>query len=131
MKSLLKLLILSLITSSYITLSATANDKVIERDKAMHKVTKSLKCLVCNGESVYDSNSNFAIAMREFIRSELEQGRDEEQIINDVVSAYGEEILLSPFFSLKTTWLWLLPGLLLILGFYKLFTNKNLLRMEI
>ncbi|WHQ47066.1 MAG: cytochrome c-type biogenesis protein CcmH [Candidatus Midichloria sp.] len=70
-----KLLILSLITSSFITISAIANNRFIERDKVMNKIIKSLKCLGCNGESVYDSNSNFAIAMREFIRSELEQGK--------------------------------------------------------
>ena len=121
MKNLQKLLILSLVSSFFISFKAFAEvQNFTERDEKFLKITKSLKCLVCNGESVYDSNASFSIAMRKYIQSEIEQGKHEEQIINDIVHFYGEEILTDPCFSVKTALLWLLPFLLLIIGFYKL-----------
>lgn len=122
MKNLQKLLILSLVSNFFTFFEAIAKvQNFTERDEKFVKIAKSLKCLVCSGESVYDSNANFSIAMREYIQSEINQGKNEKQIINNIVNVYySEEILLDPYFSIKTVLLWLLPFLLLIIGFYKL-----------
>lgn len=121
MKNLQKLLILSLLSNFIIFLSIAAHaQQPGERDEQFIRITKKLKCLVCNGESVYDSNANFSIAMRDYVQHEINQGKEEEQIIADLVSSYGEEILADPYFSPQTAMLWGLPLLLLFIGFYRL-----------
>jgi len=126
MKNLLKLLILNLIIvmSSTSAIASGSIEEVIERDNSVVRITKKLKCLVCSGESIYDSNSNFSIAVREFVKNELERGQNEQEILDNLVNSYGEEILLAPFFSVKNLLLWILPFLLLVFGFYKLLSAQ-------
>ena len=80
------------------------------------KITKNLRCLVCQGQSVYDSDSEFANSVKILVEKKLDQGLDEEQIYNYLKNKYGEWILYDPSFNKKTYFLWLLPILILIIS---------------
>ena len=80
------------------------------------KITKNLRCLICQGQSVYDSDSEFANSVKILVEKKLDQGLDEEQIYNYLKNKYGEWILYDPYFNKKTYFLWLLPILILIIS---------------
>ena len=76
------------------------------------KITKNLRCLICQGQSVYDSDSEFANSVKILVEKKLDQGFNEEQIYNYLKNKYGEWILYDPNFNKKTYFLWLLPILM-------------------
>ena len=92
------------------------------------KITKNLRCLICQGQSVYDSDSEFAISLKLVIKNKIQQGMSEEQIYSFLKTKYGEWILYEPEFNKNTYFLWLLPILMFIVGgaiIFKLFIIKK------
>ena len=87
-----------------------------QEDSLQSKITKNLRCLICQGQSVYDSDSEFANSVKILVEKKLDQGLDEEQIYNYLKNKYGEWILYDPNFNKKTYFLWLLPILILIIS---------------
>ena len=86
-----------------------------EQDKR-NKITKNLRCLICQGQSVYDSDSEFANSLKILISEKLEKGENEEQIYDFLKDKYGEWILYDPPFDKNTYLLWFLPVLMFIIG---------------
>ena len=84
--------------------------------KTENKIAKNLRCLICQGQSVYDSDSEFAISLKLVIKNKIQQGMSEEQIYSFVKIKYGEWILYEPEFNKNTYFLWLLPILMFIFG---------------
>ena len=82
----------------------------------LNKITKNLRCLICQGQSVYDSDSEFANSVKIFVEKKLNEGATEKLIYDDLKSKYGNWILYDPEFSKKTYFLWLLPILMFIIG---------------
>jgi len=80
------------------------------------KITKNLRCLVCQGQSVYDSDSEFAISMKVLIDKKIEEGFSETQIYDFFKEKYGEWILYDPELNKNTYILWLLPILIFLIG---------------
>ncbi len=80
------------------------------------EITKNLRCLVCQGQSVYDSDSEFANSLKILISEKLEKGENEDQIYDFLKDKYGEWILYDPSFDKNTYLLWFLPVLMFILG---------------
>jgi len=80
------------------------------------KITKNLRCLVCQGQSVYDSDSEFAISMKVLVDKKLAEGFSEVQIYNFFKERYGEWILYDPELNKNTYILWLLPILIFFIG---------------
>ena len=80
------------------------------------KITKNLRCLICQGQSVYDSDSEFANSIKTIINKKLDEGQNENQIYDFLESKYGEWILYDPKFGKSTYFLWLLPILIFIIG---------------
>ena len=80
------------------------------------KITKNLRCLVCQGQSVYDSDSEFAISMKVLVDKKLEEGFSEIQIYDFFRERYGEWILYDPELNKNTYILWLLPILIFLIG---------------
>ena len=77
---------------------------------------QGFRCMQCQDESLADSPVNLAADMRREIRDLLLAGKSDEQIRDFMVSRYGYFILFKPPFVLKTAWLWLTPGVLLLVG---------------
>ncbi len=99
------------------------------QDSNLHsKIMKNLRCLVCQGQSVYDSDSEFANSLKLVVKEKLEKGHNEKQIYNFLQEKYGEWILYDPKFKKNTYFLWLLPILMFIIGgaiILKLFIIKR------
>ena len=87
------------------------------QDKSLQtKITKNLRCLICQGQSVYDSDSDFANSVKLLVEKKLDEGQNEKQIYEYLKTKYGEWILYDPKFDKNTYFLWLLPILLFIIG---------------
>ncbi len=80
------------------------------------KITKNLRCLICQGQSVYDSDSEFAISLKLVVKKKIDEGLSEDQIYNFLTQKYGEWILYDPQFNKNTYLLWFLPLLLFLFG---------------
>ena len=80
------------------------------------EITKNLRCLICQGQSVYDSDSEFANSLKILVEKKLNEGLNEKQIYVYLKNKYGDWILYDPGFSKNTYFLWLLPILMFIFG---------------
>ena len=81
-----------------------------------NKITKNLRCLICQGQSVYDSDSEFANSLKILVDKKLNDGLSEDQIYKYFKDKYGEWILYDPELNKNTYILWLLPILIFLLG---------------
>ena len=115
------LLIFFLILSFQKLLIANDNSMIID------KISKNLRCLICQGQSVYDSQSDFALSMKLLIKNKIENGESEDQIYDYLKNQYGEWIVYDPEFDKKNLILWAFPLLLFIFGgiliYRKVFIN--------
>jgi len=96
--------------------------------KLQNKITKNLRCLICQGQSIYDSDSQFAISLKILVEKKLSEGLSEKEIYEYFENKYGEWILYDPKFNKNTYFLWLLPILMFLLGgaiLFKLFIIKK------
>ena len=80
------------------------------------EITKNLRCLICQGQSVYDSDSEFANSMKVLVDKKLNEGFSEKQIYEFFKEKYGEWILYNPELNKNTYILWLLPILIFLIG---------------
>ena len=93
-----------------------------------NKITKNLRCLICQGQSVYDSDSEFANSLKIVVDKKLQEGLSEDQIYEYFKTKYGEWILYDPGLNKNTYILWLLPILIFLIGgaiIYKSFIVKK------
>ena len=79
-------------------------------------IHKNLRCLVCQGQSIADSNSDFAMTLKMVVKDLIEQGKTEEEIYSFLSEKYGDWILYNPKFNSGNFLLWVLPYLALIAG---------------
>ena len=80
------------------------------------KITKNLRCLICQGQSVYDSDSEFANSLKILVDKKLEEGFSENEIYLYFKDKYGEWILYDPGLNKNTYILWLLQILIFLIG---------------
>ena len=99
-----------------IYLISSFNHLKASNDDIKSKITKNLRCLVCQGQSVYDSDSEFAISMKVLVDKKLAEGFSEIQIYDFFRERYGEWILYNPKLSKNTYILWILPILIFLIG---------------
>ena len=94
------------------------------------EITKNLRCLICQGQSIYDSNSDFALSVKILVFEKLESGDTEKDIYNFLKSKYGDWIVYEPEFNKYTLALWILPLFLFIFGglliVRKVFINRSI-----
>ena len=94
---------------------------------SVDKISKNLRCLICQGQSVYDSPSDFAISMKILIDNKIKEGKSEKQIYDYLKNQYGEWIVYDPEFNKKNLILWAFPLILFIFGglliYRKVFIN--------
>ena len=81
-----------------------------------NKIHKNLRCLVCQGQSISDSNSEFAITLKMVVRDLIDQGKSEKEIYNFLSDKYGDWILYKPKLNLGNFLLWFLPYFALVIG---------------
>ncbi len=110
MKIIKFLLIIFLYFSSF---SSFSKEKKSELE---NKIFKNLRCIICQGQSIYDSQSDFAESMKLVVKQKLDSGMSEEEIYIFFKDQYGEWISYDPEFNAKTYFLWGLPVLIFLLG---------------
>jgi cytochrome c-type biogenesis protein CcmH len=86
------------------------------RDELKSKILKNVRCLICQGQSVYDSESDFASSIKLIVDRKINEGLKEEQIYRFLREKYGDWIIYDPQLNKNTYVLWLLPLLLFLLG---------------
>jgi len=81
-----------------------------------NKILKNIRCLICQGQSVYDSESDFASSIKLIVGKKIKEELSEEQIYEFLREKYGNWIIYDPKLNKNTYILWLLPLLLFLLG---------------
>ena len=92
------------------------------------KIFKNLRCLICQGQSVYDSQSDFSESMKIVVRKKLDSGMTENEIYLFLTEKYGDWLLYDPKFKKNTLLLWLIPLLFFILGGVLIFKKLEVLK---
>lgn len=102
---------------------ANGEEKIVDQNS----IHKNLRCLVCQGQSIADSNSDFAQTIKLVVKSLIEDGKTEDEIYSFMVDKYGEWIVYNPPFNKTNFLLWSLPYLVFLLGGFIIFTffRKN------
>jgi len=111
--STIKILILILLIS--INLKSIAISATYSEEQTIN-ITKNLRCLICQGQTIHESNSDFAESMKKYIKGELENGKTNDEIFASLVEKYGQWIIYDPGISKNTLLLWALPLLLFFIG---------------
>ena len=93
------------------------------------KISKNLRCLICQGQSVYDSQSDFALSMKILIQNKIDEGKNDEQIYEYLKAKYGEWIVYDPKFKKNTIFLWLLPILVFFIGGLIIFKKTKFFKL--
>ncbi len=105
------------------------NISIANEIELQNKITKNLRCLICQGQSVYDSDSEFAISLKLVVKNKIDEGFTENEIYKFLTLKYGEWILYDPKLSKNTYFLWFLPLLIFLFGgaiiYKKLINFKN------
>jgi cytochrome c-type biogenesis protein CcmH len=123
MKRLAMLLLLAVIASS--PLATLAADAVpTEKDSIAAaravKLSEKLRCLVCQNQTIADSNAELAQDLRRQIHEQIAAGRSDDEIVAYMVARYGDFVLYQPPVKPTTALLWAGPGLLVVFGFIAL-----------
>ncbi|WP_373087727.1 cytochrome c-type biogenesis protein [Sneathiella sp.] len=113
--------IIFLLCSLFLAMSAqalvvdeTLDDPVLEA--RAQEISASIRCLVCQNESILDSDADLAKDLRKIVREHIVAGESNDQVKAFLVARYGDWVLLNPPFKLKTVLLWLGPALIFLFG---------------
>lgn len=90
--------------------------KQVEQEQAYQTLIHELRCLVCQNQTIADSNADLAKDLRRQVYEMLQQGQTEDNIIQFMQQRYGDFVLYKPQFNLKTSLLWLGPALFFLIG---------------
>jgi len=92
-------------------------------EQRVQKISTELRCLVCQNQSLADSNADLAVDLKNQVREKLKQGATEKDVIAFMTERYGDFVLYRPPLKATTLLLWFGPGLLLIGGLLALFVR--------
>ncbi|WP_310214674.1 cytochrome c-type biogenesis protein [Neorhizobium sp. 2083] len=119
MSRLAKILLALFIFLAPLPAFAVNPDEVLSNpvlEQRARNLSAQLRCMVCQNQSIDDSNAELARDLRVLVRERLTNGDTDDQVVDYVVSRYGEFVLLKPRLSAKTVILWATPVLLLLVG---------------
>ena len=128
-----RILIISLafcITQFFSNISYTVEPDEILKNKEYElrarNISKNIRCMICQNQSIDESNAPLAKDLRILIRNKIKEGNNDKEIYKFLTDRYGDFILLKPPFDLNTLSLWFLPFIFLLLGIYiVLYHNKK------
>ena len=122
----MKILKIFIIIFLFISFSSLKSNE--KNNELKNKILKNIRCLICQGQSVYDSESDFASSIKLIVDRKINEGLKEELIYEFLKEKYGDWIIYDPKLNKNTYILWLLPLLLFLLGgaiIYKKLVIKN------
>ena len=103
-------------------------EEVLENQKQelrARNISKNIRCMVCQNQSIDESNAPLAKDLRILIRNKIKEGKKDKEIYNFLTDRYGDFILLKPPLKSSTLALWLLPFIFLIIGFFIVFYHNK------
>ena len=106
----------------FFSFSSYANESI---DNKVKKLTLELRCMTCQNQSVYDSDSDYSKDIKIFVKEKFEAGLTEKEIKKILTERYGEYILFKPYFNSKNLFLWLFPFILVIVSMIILLKNSK------
>ena len=101
------------------TVQAVQPDEVLpnaQQEMRAREISSSLRCLVCQNQTIDDSDASLAKDLRLIVRERIVAGDSDKQVMDFVVSRYGNYVLLKPPFQMDTALLWILPFALLLMA---------------
>ena len=90
-------------------------DDPVKEERA-REIGRKLRCMVCQNQSIFDSNSNLARDLRVLVRERMEAGDKDKEVLSYISDRYGDYVLLEPRMDVKNAILWLTPMLALLFG---------------
>ena len=96
-----------------------------EQELRARNISKNIRCMVCQNQSIDDSSSLLAKDLRILIRNKIKEGNKDEEIYKFLTDRYGDFILLNPAIKLNTIALWFLPLIFLFFGFLIIFMHNK------
>jgi len=108
---ILKIFIVLFLVSNFSELRSNETNDVLK-----NKILKNIRCLICQGQSVYDSESEFASSIKLIVDRKINEGLKEKQIYQFLIEKYGDWVIFDPQLNKNTYILWLLPLLLFLVG---------------
>ena len=126
--NIILLLIIFLIQIGPINSYSVEPDEILKNEKQEQRariISKNVRCMICQNQSIDESNSPIAKDLRILIRSQIKEGHEDEEIYNFLSDRYGDFILLKPPLKPSTIPLWLLPFIFLILGIFMIFWHNK------
>ena len=108
--------ILKILLITFLFLGTTQLKSNEKNNEFKNKILKNIRCLICQGQSVYDSESDFASSIKLIVDKKIKKELSEEQIYEFLREKYGNWIIYDPKLDKNTYILWLLPLLLFLLG---------------
>ncbi|MCW8964110.1 MAG: cytochrome c-type biogenesis protein CcmH [Gammaproteobacteria bacterium] len=93
----------------------------VEDEPRFNELSNVLRCMVCQNQSIADSNAELARDFRNQVKEKINAGQSNDEIVDYMVQRYGDYILYKPPFNVATALLWLGPFLLVIVGFVIIF----------
>jgi cytochrome c-type biogenesis protein CcmH len=96
-----------------------------KKELRARNISKNVRCLVCQNQSIDESSAPLAKDLRILIRKKIKQGNSDEEIYDFLTERYGDFILLNPPFKISTLFLWILPFVFLAVGIFVIFLHNN------
>tara|TARA_B100000408_G_scaffold9113_1_gene6620 strand:+ start:36 stop:443 length:408 start_codon:yes stop_codon:yes gene_type:complete len=103
-------------------------NEILENQKQEFRarnISKNIRCMVCQNQSIDESNAPLAKDLRILIRNKIKDGKKDEEIYKFLTNRYGDFILLKPPFKLNTLALWLLPFIFVLIGIFIVFSHNK------
>ena len=103
-------------------------DEILQNPKQelrARNISKYIRCMVCQNQSIDESNAPLAKDLRILIRNQIKDGKNDEEIYKFLTDRYGDFILLKPAFKLNTLALWLLPFVFVLVGIFIVFFHNK------
>jgi len=110
--------------------TAQAMKPATDLDSRVASITRQLRCLVCQNQTIADSQAELAMQLKSQVREQIEHGAKDQDVIDFMVQRYGDFILYRPPFKPGTLLLWLGPFLLLALSLLVLYLNLRRIRED-
>lgn len=105
------------------------SDPILE--KKVLELSNELRCLVCQNQTIADSNADLAVDLKNQVRKQLSEGRSKEEILKYMTERYGDFVLYKPPFNAATIMLWVGPFLLMLLGLFFLIRQIKQRRQDL
>jgi len=118
---------------SFSSCNAVEPDEILnntQQENRARDISKNIRCMVCQNQSIDDSSAPLAKDLRVLIRSKIKKGDKDEDIYKFLSDRYGDFILLKPPLKLGTVFLWFSPAILFLIGIFVIIKHNNKAKVD-